>query len=215
MGARPGRASSGTIRKASSRPSGSRIGIGVRVAQGRTGRVTRAFWRGPAGPTRNGVFRGAGRVPATDPASHLSSSRTCNLSEEVPLRFRRLVAFHEAGRAVVAWDAGLHLPRVSIYPEEHTRGRILVGQEFPVGRFRRRPQRAARLPPPPRGGPARRHHGRGKLPRRSARRHRDRHPSDRRLRAPCRPRDRRRLPRDGREARLPLGSRWRSSSTRS
>jgi hypothetical protein len=49
------------------------------------------------------------------------------------LRFRRLVAFHEAGRAVVAWDAGLRLPRVSIYPEEHTRGRILVGQEFPSG----------------------------------------------------------------------------------
>lgn len=49
------------------------------------------------------------------------------------MRFRRLVAFHEAGRAVVAWDAGLRLPRVSIYPEEHTRGRILVGQEFPDG----------------------------------------------------------------------------------
>jgi hypothetical protein len=49
------------------------------------------------------------------------------------LRFRRLVAFHEAGRAVVAWDAGLRLPRVSIYPAEHTRGRILVGQEFPSG----------------------------------------------------------------------------------
>jgi len=49
------------------------------------------------------------------------------------LRFRRLVAFHEAGRAVVAWDAGLRLPRFSIYPEEHTRGRILVGQEFPDG----------------------------------------------------------------------------------
>lgn len=49
------------------------------------------------------------------------------------MRFRRLVAFHEAGRAVIAWDAGLHLPRVSIYPEEHTRGRILVGQEFPDG----------------------------------------------------------------------------------
>jgi hypothetical protein len=49
------------------------------------------------------------------------------------VRFRRLVAFHEAGRAVIAWDAGLHLPRVSIYPEEHTRGRILVGQDFPDG----------------------------------------------------------------------------------
>jgi hypothetical protein len=49
------------------------------------------------------------------------------------LRFRRLVAFHEAGRTVIAWDAGLRLPRVSIYPEEHTRGRILVGQEFPDG----------------------------------------------------------------------------------
>ena len=49
------------------------------------------------------------------------------------MRFRRLVAFHEAARAVVAWDAGLRLPRVSIYPEEHTRGRILVGQEFPDG----------------------------------------------------------------------------------
>lgn len=49
------------------------------------------------------------------------------------MRFRRLVAFHEAGRTVVAWDAGLRLPRVSIYPEEHTRGRILVGQEFPDG----------------------------------------------------------------------------------
>lgn len=49
------------------------------------------------------------------------------------MRFRRLVAFHEAGRAVVAWDAGLRLPRFSIYPEEHTRGRILVGQEFPDG----------------------------------------------------------------------------------
>lgn len=49
------------------------------------------------------------------------------------MRFRRLVAFHEAGRAVVAWDAGLRLPRVSIYPEEHTQGRILVGQEFPSG----------------------------------------------------------------------------------
>lgn len=49
------------------------------------------------------------------------------------MRFRRLVAFHEAGRTVVAWDAGLRLPRVSIYPEEHTRGRILVGQEFPEG----------------------------------------------------------------------------------
>ena len=55
------------------------------------------------------------------------------------MRFRRLVAFHEAGRAVIAWDAGLHLPRFSIYPEEHTRGRILVGQEFPDGRLRRRP----------------------------------------------------------------------------
>jgi hypothetical protein len=49
------------------------------------------------------------------------------------LRFRRLVAFHEAGRIVVAWDAGLRLPRVSIYPEEHTQGRILAGQEFPEG----------------------------------------------------------------------------------
>ncbi len=49
------------------------------------------------------------------------------------MRFRRLVAFHEAGRSVVAWDAGLRLPRVSIYPEEHTRGRILVGQDFPPG----------------------------------------------------------------------------------
>lgn len=49
------------------------------------------------------------------------------------MRFRRLVAFHEAGRSVVAWDAGLRLPRVSIYPEEHTRGRILVGQDFPAG----------------------------------------------------------------------------------
>ncbi|MBK9372245.1 MAG: hypothetical protein IPN03_00515 [Holophagales bacterium] len=49
------------------------------------------------------------------------------------MRFRRLVAHHEAGRAVVAWDAGLRLPKVSIYPEEHTRGRILVGQEFPSG----------------------------------------------------------------------------------
>lgn len=49
------------------------------------------------------------------------------------MRFRRLVAFHEAGRAVIAWDAGLRLPRFSIYPEEHTRGRILVGQEFPDG----------------------------------------------------------------------------------
>mgnify|MGYP003590951860 CR=1 FL=1 len=49
------------------------------------------------------------------------------------MRFRRLVAFHEAGRCVVAWDAGLRLPRVSIYPEEHTRGRILVGQDFPEG----------------------------------------------------------------------------------
>ena len=49
------------------------------------------------------------------------------------MRFRRLVAFHEAGRAVIAWDAGLHLPRVSIYPEEHTGGRILVGQDFPDG----------------------------------------------------------------------------------
>ncbi len=49
------------------------------------------------------------------------------------MRFRRLVAFHEAGRTVIAWDAGLRLPRVSIYPEEHTRGRILVGQEFPDG----------------------------------------------------------------------------------
>lgn len=49
------------------------------------------------------------------------------------MRFRRLAAFHEAGRAVVAWDAGLRLPRVSIYPEEHTQGRILVGQEFPSG----------------------------------------------------------------------------------
>lgn len=49
------------------------------------------------------------------------------------MRFRRLVAFHEAGRTVVAWDAGLRLPRISIYPEEHTRGRILVGQEFPEG----------------------------------------------------------------------------------
>jgi hypothetical protein len=49
------------------------------------------------------------------------------------LRFRRLVAFHEAGRTVIAWDAGLRIPRVSIYPEEHTRGRILAGQEFPDG----------------------------------------------------------------------------------
>ncbi len=49
------------------------------------------------------------------------------------MRFRRLVAFHEAGCAVLAWDAGLRLPRVSIYPEEHTRGRILVDQEFPSG----------------------------------------------------------------------------------
>lgn len=49
------------------------------------------------------------------------------------MRFRRLVAFHEAGRTVIAWDAGLRLPRVSIYPEEHTRGRILVGQDFPDG----------------------------------------------------------------------------------
>jgi hypothetical protein len=49
------------------------------------------------------------------------------------LRFRRLVAFHEAGRTVVAWDAGLRLPRVSIFPEEHTSGRILVGHEFPPG----------------------------------------------------------------------------------
>ena len=49
------------------------------------------------------------------------------------MRFRRLVAFHEAGRAVIAWDAGLHLPRFSIYPEEHTRGRILVGKDFPSG----------------------------------------------------------------------------------
>ena len=49
------------------------------------------------------------------------------------MRFRRLVAFHEAGCAVVAWDAGLRLPRVSIHPEQHTRGRILVGQEFPSG----------------------------------------------------------------------------------
>ncbi len=49
------------------------------------------------------------------------------------MRFRRLVAFHEAGRAVVAWDAGLRLPNVSIYPEQHTRGRILVDQEFPSG----------------------------------------------------------------------------------
>jgi hypothetical protein len=49
------------------------------------------------------------------------------------LRFRRLVAFHEAGRVVLAWDAGLRLPRVSIYPDEHTRGRVLVGLEFPSG----------------------------------------------------------------------------------
>ena len=49
------------------------------------------------------------------------------------MRFRRLVAFHEAGRTVIAWDAGLRLPRISIYPEEHTRGRILVGQDFPDG----------------------------------------------------------------------------------
>lgn len=49
------------------------------------------------------------------------------------MRFRRLVAFHEAGRTVIAWDAGLRLPRVSIYPEEHTRGRILAGQDFPPG----------------------------------------------------------------------------------
>lgn len=49
------------------------------------------------------------------------------------MRARRLVAFHEAGRVVLAWDAGLRLPRVSIHPEEHTRGRILVGQDFPPG----------------------------------------------------------------------------------
>lgn len=49
------------------------------------------------------------------------------------MRFRRLVAFHEAGRTVVAWDAGLRLPRLSIHPEEHTRGSILVGQDFPSG----------------------------------------------------------------------------------
>lgn len=49
------------------------------------------------------------------------------------MRFRRLVAFHEAGRTVIAWDAGLRLPRISIYPEEHTRGRILAGRDFPDG----------------------------------------------------------------------------------
>ena len=49
------------------------------------------------------------------------------------MRFRRLVAFHEAGRAVLAWDAGLRLPRVSIYPDQHTRGRILAGLDFPFG----------------------------------------------------------------------------------
>ncbi len=49
------------------------------------------------------------------------------------MRFRRLVAFHEAGRTVVAWDAGLRLPRVSIYPDQHARGRILAGQDFPTG----------------------------------------------------------------------------------
>jgi len=49
------------------------------------------------------------------------------------LRFRRLVAFHEAGRSVLAWDAGLRLPRVSIYPEEHTSGRILADRDFPDG----------------------------------------------------------------------------------
>lgn len=49
------------------------------------------------------------------------------------MRARRLVAFHESGRTVLAWDAGLRLSRVSIHPEEHTRGRILVGQEFPQG----------------------------------------------------------------------------------
>jgi hypothetical protein len=49
------------------------------------------------------------------------------------LRFRRLVAFYEAGRAVIAWDAGLHLPGFSIYPEQHARGRILAEQEFPSG----------------------------------------------------------------------------------
>ena len=49
------------------------------------------------------------------------------------MRFRRLVAFHEAGRTVVAWDAGMRLPRLSIYPEEHTRGRLLASREFPEG----------------------------------------------------------------------------------
>lgn len=49
------------------------------------------------------------------------------------MRFRRLVAFHEAGRTVVAWDAGLRLPRVSIDPDQHARGRILAGQVFPTG----------------------------------------------------------------------------------
>lgn len=49
------------------------------------------------------------------------------------MRFRRLVAFHEAGRLVVAWDAGLRLPRVSLYPDEHTRGSVLVDQDFPAG----------------------------------------------------------------------------------
>jgi hypothetical protein len=77
-------------------------------------------------------FRHKARL-GDDPSSHLSPVQACNLSPEGLLRFRRLVAFHEAGRTVVAWDAGLRLPRVSIYPEEHTRGRILVGQEFPDG----------------------------------------------------------------------------------